>query len=68
VKVLLKHGANPNAKTIHSRTALHLACISGELLLCEILLNAGASVNSQDFEKNTPVHYASLNSNPFIKL
>eukprot|EP00826_Nyctotherus_ovalis_P007103 TRINITY_DN1174_c0_g4_i1.p1 TRINITY_DN1174_c0_g4~~TRINITY_DN1174_c0_g4_i1.p1 ORF type:complete len:382 (-),score=74.65 TRINITY_DN1174_c0_g4_i1:664-1809(-) len=60
VKLLLKHGASPNARTVHQRTPLHIACILGEENVCRILLDAGAAVNAQDFEKNTPTHYAAF--------
>jgi len=30
--------------------------------MCKVLLAAGATVNAQDFEKNTPVHYAAFYS------
>ena len=62
VKLLLKFGADPNAKTTRLRTPLHIGCILGEDNLCKLLLNAGALINEQDFEMNTPVHYASLHS------
>jgi hypothetical protein len=62
VKVLLKCGAAVDAKTLHFRTPLHIACIIGEDVICAQLLSAGASVNEQDYEQNTPVHYASYYS------
>ena len=63
VLLLLKHGANIEAKTLHGRTPLHIACILGEDSICSALLGAGSSINTQDFEKNTPTHYAAFYSN-----
>lgn len=60
MRVLLKHGAFTDARTVHHRTPLHIACILGEENICKILLDADASVNVQDFEKNTPAHYAAF--------
>jgi ankyrin repeat protein len=61
-KLLLKHGASPDAKTVHHRTPLHVACILGEDEMVKLLLASGSTVCSQDYEKNTPVHYAAYYS------
>lgn len=60
--MLLHYGANIEAKTLYLRTALHISCILNEETICQVLLSAGASVVTQDFEQNTPVHYAAKNS------
>jgi len=31
--------------------------------MCKLLITSGSTVNAQDFEKNTPVHYAAFYSN-----
>lgn len=66
LKLLLKYGASPDAITVHYRTALHIACILGEEAVCKVLLDADASTSVQDFEKNTPIHYAAYYSNCWI--
>ena len=62
VKLLLKYVAMIDAKTIHLRTSLHLACIKGYTTVCKILVNCCSNVNEHDFENNTPIHYAFLYS------
>jgi len=54
-----------DARTIYYRTPLHIACILGEERICRLLLIGGADVNAQDFEDNTPCHYAAIYSTPF---
>jgi ankyrin repeat protein len=41
-------------------TPLHIACINGCYDIAEILLQAGANVNAQDFHGYTPLHLADL--------
>jgi len=62
VKLLLKYGALVDVCTVHYRTPLHFVSIIGDETICQILLNAGADVNKQDFQGNTPVHYAAFYS------
>jgi ankyrin repeat protein len=67
-KLLLKCGASPDARTVHHRTPLHVACILGEDEMVKLLLASGSTVCAQDYEKNTPVHYAayySMRTKPF---
>ncbi|OAQ66020.1 ankyrin repeat-containing protein [Pochonia chlamydosporia 170] len=46
LKLLLRHGANPNLTTTHCpHTALQIACRDGSLELVELLLEYGAKVN-----------------------
>lgn len=61
-KILLKHGANVEAKTNKNRTPLHIASILGQVEMSHILLNAGASVDAQDKDNNTPFHYTAYYS------
>ena len=47
VALLLKSGANVNAKTQDKASALHLACQAGQLAVVEELITAGAQVNEE---------------------
>jgi ankyrin repeat protein len=47
VKRLLKNGADPNARDIHGRTVLYIACISGFERIALRLISKGADVNLQ---------------------
>ncbi len=58
VRLLIRYGANIEAKTDKGRTPLHIACILGEAETCQLLLTSGAWVNSQDRDGNTSCHYA----------
>ncbi len=40
-----------------------LILISGKDEVIQVLLNAGAEINHQDYKGNTPLHYASLYGN-----
>ena len=40
-------------------TSLHYASLKGHTEVVEVLLNAGATPNSEDWKKNTPLHFAS---------
>jgi ankyrin repeat protein len=62
-KLLIKFGASIDARTISNRTPLHIASILGQQHLCQLLLDKGADINLQDFERNTATHYATTYSN-----
>ena len=55
VKLLLKHGADPNAQTIHGKTPLHVAekC---DVDVVKLLLQYGADPNARDDNGQTPLH------------
>ena len=48
VSILLKKGADTNAKYISGYTALHLAAMGGHYGVVHILLSAGADINATD--------------------
>ena len=57
IKLLLKHGANPNIGVIDSgKTPLHAAAQCGHYKCMELLLDAGASVDAHTLSSNmTPI-------------
>jgi ankyrin repeat protein len=56
-KILLKHGANPNADS-----ALHIACDMNDELVALMLLRHGADSNKPDMDDmNSPLHLAARN-------
>ena len=59
VELLLRHGADVNAKTNKGVTPLHIAVLSN-IEIIEMLIRYGADVNAVDGEGNTPLHYAFL--------
>lgn len=57
--VLLDAGVNLDVKTKVDRTPLHLAAFYGHEEIAEMLLSSGkCMVNSKDFFKMTPLHWA----------
>lgn len=59
VRVLLEHGADPNAinGTDH-KTALHAAAINDTPEIMKLLINEGGNVDSKDSDMSTPLHAA----------
>jgi ankyrin repeat protein len=82
--VLLSHGANPNAATMHGvetggfmrdcrtkgETPLHRAAALGEAETIQMLLDAGAQIDARDMYGDTPLSWASwyLRPNPILRL
>ena len=62
-RMLLEHGANPNAPDSLGITALHLASRSGVITHVEFLLECGANVDVRDKEGWIPLHEAAYNVN-----
>lgn len=61
IKLLLKNGANINAKTMYGETPFELASLHQHLRICKILLNAGQDVNCVYKNGNTALHHAVVN-------
>ncbi|GAB4266897.1 MAG: hypothetical protein Kow0029_00970 [Candidatus Rifleibacteriota bacterium] len=57
-RILLEHGANPNAKNDFLRTPLHYAAIKGNLQMVKLLVDAGADIFALDVRGSTPLHEA----------
>ena len=55
-KLLMKGGGD--ARNKRGETPLHIACFVGNVECAEILLQAGADVNSADADQWTPLHWA----------
>ena len=62
VRMLLSHGANPNAADRQGFTALHFAAQHGAISAAEALLAAGAQVDAVNSYGNTPLFTAVFNS------
>ena len=68
-KLLLAHGANPNAKDAKiGKTALHLAAQLGHADIVKLLLAYGANVNARTKYGDTPLHLAALGHPKIVKL
>lgn len=57
---VLDHGADPNARDIVGRTALHAAAEHNRAEVIYALVKAGADVNVQRFDGGAPLHYAAF--------
>ena len=59
VEVLLRNGADVNAKVANGWTSLHMASRKGNNAMVELLLTKGADVNAKRTDGGTPLHEAS---------
>jgi ankyrin repeat protein len=57
-RILIKHGADVNAKAANDFSPLHEAAATGNLELAALLLENGADVNTKSTEGKTPLDYA----------
>jgi ankyrin repeat protein len=58
VKLLVDHGANLEAKTVRSRTALGMAILARQLKTIKLLIDLGADTTVVDDRNSTLLHYA----------
>lgn len=63
VKLLIKKGANFNAKDINGYTALHHAASNGDMKMVDLLINEGADVNATHDSGYTALHVATPRGN-----
>uniref|UniRef100_A0A669ER20 Ankyrin repeat domain 27 n=1 Tax=Oreochromis niloticus TaxID=8128 RepID=A0A669ER20_ORENI len=61
--LLIRHGANVNARTNQSATPLHLACQNSHIPVVRFLLECNAKLNKKDHYGNTPLIHACLRGN-----
>ncbi|XP_009561978.2 ankyrin repeat and SOCS box protein 10 isoform X1 [Cuculus canorus] len=74
VQLLLRHGAELEAKNNEGQTPLNAACAQPHqpqdmdrfYLVCRLLVESGASVNAADRDRQHPLHLASKNANAQI--
>ena len=59
VRLLIKHGADVNAKNEIDSSPLHLALSEEEISIVRLLVEHGADVTAQDWSHKTPLHLAS---------
>ena len=58
-KLLLKYGANPNAKTIEGNTPLIIATQKAHYETAKLLIEHGANIDDhENLSGNVPLHYA----------
>jgi len=66
VQILLKSGVNPNHPTrMHGKRPLHVAAVNGNIMLAQMLLDAGADINalSTGRQGKSALHFAVLGLN-----
>ena len=59
VQLLLKHGADPNARDVYGQAVLQAVSLVGDLRVAQGLQELGVNVNSQDNRGTTPPQLAS---------
>lgn len=60
------HNAVIDILTLRKQTPLHLAAAAGQLKVCTLLLELGASIDASDDQGQKPIHVASQNNFPEV--
>lgn len=68
MRLLLRNGADVNAKNHRGETPLHLAASDGEASRIRLLIESGADINAVDRHGWTALHYAVMNDSVPIAL
>uniref|UniRef100_A0A1I8JL13 ANK_REP_REGION domain-containing protein n=1 Tax=Macrostomum lignano TaxID=282301 RepID=A0A1I8JL13_9PLAT len=63
IDLLVRHGAEINARDKQAFTPLHTAAACGNIFAARKLVDLGADVNAATLQGNTPLHVACLNGN-----
>jgi len=58
IELLVKAGANIEAKLYDGRRPVHMACFKGDKEALSLLADLGADIECEDLEAWTPLHYA----------
>ncbi|CAM0117303.1 ankyrin repeat domain-containing protein [Rhabdochlamydiaceae symbiont of Dictyostelium giganteum] len=58
--LIMSESEDVDLKNSLGQTSLHLAADLNNLSICQILINAGAEINCQDYSMKTPLHYACI--------
>eukprot|EP00300_Choanocystis_sp_HF-7_P007351 c15251_g1_i1.p1 GENE.c15251_g1_i1~~c15251_g1_i1.p1 ORF type:complete len:283 (-),score=72.98 c15251_g1_i1:78-926(-) len=58
-RLLIQHGADPNAQDDSQRSPVYMAAIHGFVQLVHLLAHSGAGLNTFDVNHHTPLHAAS---------
>ena len=59
--LLQEEGVDVEARDENKMTALHAACVNGNVELALALVDRGADVDARDVAQMTPLHYACIN-------
>ncbi|MFO1003240.1 MAG: ankyrin repeat domain-containing protein [Planctomycetaceae bacterium] len=73
VELLLQHNADPNLRAIDNASALHWACLHGDVQTVKVLIHAGAELNirrqaDRDNDGPAPIHMALGKSNDDVAI
>lgn len=60
------HNAVIDILTLKKQTPLHLAAAAGQLKVCTLLLELGASIDASDDQGQKPIHVAAQNNFPEV--
>ncbi len=60
------HNAVIDILTLRKQTPLHLAAAAGQLTVCTLLLELGASIDATDDQGQKPIHVAAQNNFPEV--